>query len=253
MKRYLLALFAALTASLTMQAQYVEQQSPQQRDTLYVIYGYLKVFPNDLGTFDAEPRQVISRLNQSQQYGYGTWRLPTNEELRLMRGSNVIGDGEYMTKENKQGIVRLVTDKEKGEVLPAIPAGYVDLGLPSGTLWKEQNEIGGFCTYEQAMALFGNDLPTKEQLEELIISCNWTWTGSDYKVEGPSGETITLPAAGYRDCDGTVHNGGSDGYFWSSTPYDHLETVAMELYFNSGHVDVDLNKRCGGRSVRLVR
>jgi hypothetical protein len=103
------------------------------------------------------------------------------------------------------------------------------------------------------MALFGNDLPTKEQLEELIITCSWTWTGSGYIVEGPSGESITLPAAGYRDDDGSMHNVGSDGYFWSSTPYKGLESVALELYFNSGQVEVDLNKRCHGRSVRLVR
>jgi len=242
MRRYLLVLLVVLTAGLTMQAQDV-----------VVLYGYLKVFPNDLGTFDAEPKTVIARLNEQQQYGYGTWRLPTNEELQLMRGSDVIGDGAYMTKENKRGIVRLVTDKEKGDTLYAITAGYVDLGLPSGTLWKEQNELDGFCTYEQAMALYGNGLPTKEQLEELKLTCKWTWTGSGYEVEGPSGATITLPAAGYRDCDGIVHNVGSDGYYWSSTPYNRLETVALELYFNSGEVDVDLNKRCGGRSVRLVR
>ena len=252
MRRYLLALFVALTASLTMQAQSIEQQTVQQRDTVSILYGYLKVFPNDLGTFDAEPRTVIARLNELQQYGYGTWRLPTNEELQLMRGSHVIGDGAYMTKENKRGIVRLVTDKEKGDTLYANSAGYVDLGLPSGTLWKEQNELDGFCTHEQAMALFGNGLPTKEQLEELKLTCEWTWTGSGYTVEGPSGESITLPAAGYRACDGSVHNVGSDGYFWSSTPYKDSE-VALELYFNSGQVDVDLNKRCGGRSVRLVR
>ena len=218
----------------------------------YVIYDYLKVFPNDLGTFDAEPKTIIARLNQNQQYGYGTWRLPTDEELALMKANKVIGDGSYMTRENKTGIVRLVTDREKGETTPAVPAGYVDLGLPSGTLWKEQNEIDGFCTYEQAIALYGNGLPTKEQLEELIISCKWTWTGSGYKVEGPSGATITMPAAGYRDCDGIVHNVGSDGYFWSSTPNRYSE-VALELYFNSGQVEVDLNKRCHGRSVRLVR
>ena len=252
MRRYLLVLLVALSAGLTMQAQRVEQQAPQQRTEPIVLYGYLKVFPNDLGTFDAEPRTVIARLNELQQYGYGTWRLPTNEELSLMRGSNVIGEGAYMTKENKRGIVRLVTDKEKGDTLYAIAAGYVDLGLPSGTLWKEQNEIDGFCTYEQAIALYGNGLPTKEQLEELKLTCKWTWTGSGYTVEGPTGATITLPAAGYRDCYGSVHNAGSDGYFWSSTPNDGSE-VALELYFNSGQVDVDLNYRCGGRSVRLVR
>ena len=155
--------------------------------TPYVIYDYLKVFPNDLGTFEAEPKTIIARLNQNQQYGYGTWRLPTNEELALMKANNVIGDGSYMTRENKRGIVRLVTDKEQGDTIPALPQGYVDLGLPSGTLWKDQNEIAGLYTYEQAMEKFGNELPTKEQLEELQTSCRWTWTGSSYRVEGPNG------------------------------------------------------------------
>ena len=246
MKKLLFSSLLCLMA-LTMNAQETQRTEP------YVIYGYLKVFPNDLGTFDAEPRTTIARLNQSQYYGYGTWRLPTNEELAILKANNLIGDGSYMTQENRQGIVRLVTDKEKGEVAPAVPAGYVDLGLPSGTLWKEQNEIDGFCTFEQAIAMFGNDLPTKEQLEELIISCKWTWTGSGYTVEGPSGKSLTLPAAGYRDDAGSMHNVGSDGYFWSSTPYKGLESVACELYFNSTQVAVDLNKRCHGRLVRLVR
>jgi hypothetical protein len=74
------------------------------QNTPYVIYDYLKVFPNDLGAFDAEPKTIIARLNQNQQYGYGTWRLPTNEELALMKAKNVIGDGSYMTRENQKGI-----------------------------------------------------------------------------------------------------------------------------------------------------
>lgn len=239
MRRYLLALFVALTASLTMQAQEVS-----------ILYGYLKVFPNDLGTFDAEPRTVIARLNEQQQYGYGTWRLPTNEELQLMRGSNVIGDGSYMTKENKQGIVRLVTDKEAGETLHAIADGYVDLGLPSGTLWKEQNETGGFYTYEQALAKFGETLPSKEQLEELKNSCRWSWTGSGYMVEGPNGKTITLPAEGYCSCYGDVQFVGSEGYYWSSTLTD--EKFGWNLYFDAKDLDMYMGYRCSGRSIRLV-
>ena len=245
-----LAAKIAITSGGTVQAN-TTQQTPQQRTTPYVIYGYLKVFPNDLGSFDAEPRQVISRLNQSQQYGYGTWRLPTNEELVLMRANNVVGSGSYMTKENKKGIVRLVTDKEKGEVLPAVPAGYVDLGLPSGTLWKDQNEAGGLYSYDQAMAKFGSSLPTKEQLEELKNSCRWTWNGNGYKVEEPSGESIVLPAAGYRLCDGSVYDVGSDGNYWSSTPSGSEN--AWDLYFYSGKVHMNDDRRCGSRSVRLVR
>ena len=244
-----LAAKIAITSGGTVQAN-TTQQTPQQRTTPYVIYGYLKVFPNDLGSFDAEPRQVISRLNQSQQYGYGTWRLPTNEELALMRANNIVGSSEYMTQEVSKGIVRLVTDKEKGDNSRYIPTGYVDLGLPSGTLWKDQNEAGGFYSYDQAVAKFGSSLPTKEQLEELKNSCRWTWNGNGYKVIGPSGESIVLPAAGYRDWEGNYV--GSYGYYWSSTPYG--SEYAWYLGFSSGRVyDMGGYRRCGGYSVRLVR
>ena len=245
-----LAVKIAITSGGTVQAN-TTQQTPQQRTTPYVIYGYLKVFPNDLGSFDAEPRQVISRLNQSQSYGYGTWRLPTNEELALMRANNIVGSSEYMTQEVSKGIVRLVTDKEKGDNSRYIPTGYVDLGLPSGTLWKDQNEAGGFYSYDQAVAKFGRSLPTKEQLGELKNSCRWTRNGNGYKVEGPSGESIVLPAAGYRYCDGSVDLVGSDGYYWSSTPYDSEH--AWTLGFYSGGVYMNDGLRCSGQSVRLVR
>lgn len=129
---------------------------------------------------------------------------------------------------------------------------YVDLGLPSGTLWKDQNESGGFYTYDQAMAKFGNSLPTKKQLEELKDACRWTWNGNGYKVEGPSGESIVLPASGYRNCGGSVRLVGSDGVYWSSTPNGSENT--WDLYFDSGEVGMANGiDRCLGLSVRLVR
>ena len=156
-----------------------------------------------------------------------------------------------MTQEVSKGIVRLVTDKEKGDNSRYIPTGYVDLGLPSGTLWKDQNEAGGFYSYDQAVAKFGSSLPTKEQLEELKNSCRWTWNGNGYKVIGPSGESIGLPAAGFRYCDGSVGSVGSNGYYWSSTPIG--SEYAWRLDFYSGGVYMEDNRRCVGFSVRLVR
>ena len=245
----------AITSGGTVQASNT-QQTPQQRNEPYVIYGYLKVFPNDLGSFDAEPRQVISRLNQSQQYGYGTWRLPTNEELALMRANNIVGSSEYMTQEVSKGIVRLVTDKEKGDNSRYIPTGYVDLGLPSGTLWKGKNE-GGWYTYEEAISMFGNLLPTKEQFEELINTCSWTWLGSGVKIIGPNGESIVLPAEGYGYCEGGRDNNGSGDYL-SSTPSSNDDRKVCYLYFH-WHSREGFKKyisdyyRCAGYSVRLVR
>ena len=166
-----------------------------------------------------------------------------------MRANNLIGSGNYMTRENKKGIVRLVTDKEKGVVVTA-PAGYVDLGLSSGTYWKETNE-SGLYNYDNAVSNFGNKLPTKEQLEELKNECEWTWLGNGYKVTGPNGESITLPAAGYRHCDGDVGGVGTFGHYWSSTPTDSDD--ARTLSFSSRVVLMGNDSRCSGRSVRLVQ
>lgn len=130
---------------------------------------------------------------------------------------------------------------------------YVDLGLPSGTLWYSKNEGGDFAryTYDEAVSKFGNKLPTIEQLDELKNQCTWTWMGSGYKVVGPNGNSIYLPAAGYRSCRGLVYGVGSGGYYWSSAPYG--SDSAYYLYFNSGYVDMDYSGRCYGESVRLVQ
>ena len=136
------------------------------------------------------------------------------------------------------------------------PAGYVDLGLPSGTKWKAANETNpddenNFYTYDEAMAAFGNRLPTEEQFEELRNSCVWTWTGMGYKVVGTNGNYITLPAAGYRLCDGNVGYVGSYGSYWSYTPSG--SDYAWRLNFNSGEVYMYYDDRCSGLSVRLVQ
>ena len=166
-----------------------------------------------------------------------------------MRANNVIGSGNYMTRENKKGIVRLVTDKEKGVVV-TVPAGYVDLGLSSGTYWKETNE-SGFYNYDNAVSKFGDKLPTKEQFVELKNECEWTWTGNGYKVTGPNGGSIMLPAAGFRDCDGDVYSVGTFGRYWSSTPVD--SDLAWNLYFYSREFYISYYPRCFGLSVRLVQ
>ena len=274
----------------------VAPASPKKRTSVEVLYGYLKIFPNELGEFQAEPTSVIAQINRQAQHGYNNWRIPTNEELSLLRANNYLGSGEYMTRESRKGVVLLVSDGDdyqtvmeqerkaeearikaeqerkaaeeqaKQERLASLKAqGFVDLGLPSGTLWKDKNEgkkrslgphyYGEIYSYDQAVNKFGNKLPTKEQFEELKNSCQWTWLGSEdyggYKVVGPSGESIFLPAAGRSDCNGSVSGMGSCGGYWSSTPYSSGN--AWRLYFNSSEVYMNDGTRCGGRSVRLVQ
>ena len=128
--------------------------------------------------------------------------------------------------------------------------GYTDLGLPSGTKWKNFNATG-FYTTDEASYQFRNRLPTKQQWEELKAECQWSWNGSGYKVTGPNGNSIVLPASGSRNCYGRVTYVGSNGCYWSSTPKD--SAYAWSLDFYSGGVNVDNYGRCIGRSVRLVQ
>ena len=130
---------------------------------------------------------------------------------------------------------------------------YVDLGLPSGTLWKNTNEGGEYAlyTYDEAVKNFGSKIATKAQWEELKDYCTWSLTGDGYKVTGPNGNSITLPAAGLRDCNGNMYCVGTYGEYWSSTP-DNSDYV-WALYFYSSEVDMCVSDRCNGVSVRLVQ
>ena len=239
----------------------------ETRTTVEVVKGYLKIFPKELGEFNEEPVAVIAQVNEEVQYGYNNWRLPTNVELSFIRDANkYLGDGQYMTIEKMKGRVLLVSDgddfatiqKEDAEVRKEVEAripvwiaqGYVDLGLPSRTFWKKRNEKGLFY-FPHAVALFGSEMPSYLQCLELRDKCTWTWLGNGYKVTGPNGNYIILPAEGYLDCSGKKHEEGKGGYYWSFTPHPD-QGLAWYLFLNSDGRGVYDRGWCFGRSVRLV-
>jgi len=100
--------------------------------------------------------------------------------------------------------------------------GYVDLGLPSGTLWKNADENCGDISYQEAVSRYGNNIPTWEQLVELITLCTWTKTSNGYNVTGPNNKTILFfQNKKLKTC----------GY-WSSTPFDiesYIEFLSSQL------------------------
>ena len=98
-------------------------------------------------------------------------------------------------------------------------------------------------------------MPRASEIDELKDNCTWTWTTQDghdgYRITGPNGNSIFLPAAGYRH--GSSSNlVGSDGLYWSSTPYESYTQYAYYLYFNSGYLYRSWNGRRSGFSVRPV-
>lgn len=123
--------------------------------------------------------------------------------------------------------------------------GYIDLGLPSGTLWRNNNETSHMA-YEDAVSQYGNNMPTSNQFRELITKCQWVWTGNGYRITGPNGNYIILPASGWPMQDNLNNRKGTAGVYFSS---DNNELIFIE---NSGaQISENRNKWKLG-SVRLV-
>ena len=127
----------------------------------------------------------------------------------------------------------------------------------STTFGKTMNDISGNAQYDAATANWGGNwrMPTSDELYELINNCTWTWTTQNgvngYKVTGPNGNSIFLPAAGFR-YGASLYDAGGYGDYWSSTPGDGDDLSAYDLLFNSSSHHMDYVNRYGGLSVRPV-
>lgn len=113
--------------------------------------------------------------------------------------------------------------------------------------------------YDVANVMWGDDwhMPTEAQIRELQNECTWTWikyndTVDGYLVTGSNGNSIFLPAAGYRSGYSLV-NVGSYGHYWSSTFSSDYSDRACEFYFHSTNQNTNPSGRCFGNSIRPVK
>ncbi|MBO7313713.1 MAG: hypothetical protein J6U48_05745, partial [Alistipes sp.] len=117
------------------------------------------------------------------------------------------------------------------------------------------SDISG-TQYDAATANWGGSwrMPTWAELQELVTACTWTGTSlngvNGIEVTGPNGNSIILPAAGFRVCSESWCV-GSNGYYWSSTP---IQNKYNDSYF----LDFELlggiwDGRADGLSVRPVQ
>ncbi|MBO7256948.1 MAG: TIR domain-containing protein [Bacteroidales bacterium] len=128
----------------------------------------------------------------------------------------------------------------------------------SKTRGKSMSDISGNSTYDVARAKWGGSwrLPTTIELEELKNNCKWEWTTINgkkgYKVTGPNGNSIFLPAAGILYGSSLYYYAGERGYYWSSYPKESNDYDAYDMGFNSSFHDVRWDCRNLGQSVRPV-
>ncbi|MBO4417653.1 MAG: Ig-like domain-containing protein [Bacteroidales bacterium] len=111
--------------------------------------------------------------------------------------------------------------------------------------------------YDAAHVNWGGSwrMPTLAEWEELIGECTWTWTTQNgvngRLVTGPNGNSIFLPATGYR-YRAYLYNTGVYGNYWSSSLETEYSSGAWGGYFTSGYVRMGNSSRCSGSSVRAV-
>lgn len=139
-----------------------------------------------------------------------------------------------------------------GEILPK--SKYMEEN--SLTYGKDIGNISGNSKYDVARAQWGSSwrLPTLAEIKELKDQCKWEWTTvgghKGYRVTGPNGNSMFLPAAGYRYGTG-VNGQGSRGDFWAGTLYEGV-SVSRACYLYLGSASWDHGSRGFGRSVRPV-
>ena len=133
---------------------------------------------------------------------------------------------------------------------------YIDLGLPSGTLWavwnvganrpEESGDYFEFGKWDSSL-----QVPTKEEFEELKKECKWEWTSVNGKqghvVTSPNGKSIFLPAAGYLQ-ESSVCDLNKTGSLFISKQYQGVVNrfyFDKYLYFDAwAYDDNKFNLRC---------
>lgn len=100
-------------------------------------------------------------------------------------------------------------------------------------------------------------MPTDAEWAELSQQCTWTWTTQNsvkgYKVTSKTnGNSIFLPAAGYRK-DSSLYESGSGGNYWSSQLYTVIQERSWSWHFYSSSENrLVKSYRYYGQAVRPV-
>ena len=180
------------------------------------------------GTSYSSPRLAGYIYKLAEKYD-----LPATTVLRFVRSATEKAIDNVVTYELIEQEIENYIHRENS---------FVDLGLPSGTLWKAESELGLY-TYQEANDMFVSEteyLPTYDQLIELKQHCKWWRVETGYMLTGPNGNSITFLSDGY-DFD----------MIWSSkTDADRVYSMGIDIA-NAGIIQYDNYN--GRRSVHLVQ
>jgi len=124
---------------------------------------------------------------------------------------------------------------------------FVDLGLPSQTLWANNYEQRDgevlYLPYEKALNYM---IPSEKQWKELVDNCRWVGDYSSSGLSfygitciGPNGNSIRFGSAGFvknEQATGRPLYGGGSAYFWLNEKTDGNEKKALKVSGGKGRI-----------------
>ena len=132
---------------------------------------------------------------------------------------------------------------------------YVDLGLPSGTLWsmdyEKVNNERAYIPYEKALEY---TIPTIEQCKELFESCKFLLKNGLFFCLGPNGNHITFSQTGFKQIGDEDPLCDMMCFYWIRNDNKNLKNKAQINIFGL-NVQTEIFQEFSGCKVpiRLVR
>lgn len=217
--------------------------------------------PTKQQTQTSKPKKTIPKVSVSEPdgyingHGYVDLGLPSGLKWATCNiGASSTSDygnyyawGETQTKSSYTDDNSLTMDKYKSELRSS---GIID---SSGNLTMP---------HDAANANWGGSwrMPVTKDFLELIDNCSWIWASqgghNGYKVTGPNGHSIFVPAAGSCLNGGNLDS-GKEGMYWESGCDGHqaagvLATGLPPFDINSSVIRVILIGRQVGNPIRPV-
>ena len=188
--------------------------------------------PTDHGRYYAWGE--VKAKNEYSIFNYKYFKQTENEAI----------GGVYLTSKYDRGYTKYVSE------LQADKEGYK-------SFWDDKRLLD--YSDDAARAVWGGGwrIPTLGEMNELCTRCKWHWCivngKTVYKVTGPNGNHILLPASGTRFRMKTCYL-GEDGFYWTATVYYGTKNNgAYTLHFNKKGFGITENEtRYDGRSIRPV-
>lgn len=163
----------------------------------------------------------------------GTFSEQAIEEAaqKARQEAKIKAEQEAAERAKRQEQERIKERERKAQQNEQDYPGYIDLGLPSGTLWKKYNEYD-YYYYSDAVRTFGNRMPDDSQMKELLSYCKQVKTNGGCMFVGPNNHYIVMPYSGFkRKLDSKKYAVGKTGLYF----YRGYECKTLEIFGTGGY------------------